>query len=476
MGSRSRAWPIEQLLADSEWLKRLASRVAGHPADAQDAVQDTWLAALRTPPDSDRPAQPWLGSVLRHLVLRRRREAGRRLARERDATSLHPEAADSADEALERLELHRTLAGLVLELEEPFRSTLVQRFFEGRTGAEIARAAGIPEGTVRWRLSEAIARLRCRLDQRLGGRDAWRALLLVRAKEVVLVKLTTKVTIAGAVLLLAMGSSILLRNRGSGPSPSGVVRAIGSSATPLATPTPAVHRQGANEESTSDAVRRVIPRFRGVVGSVAEADREPAPTVAPPRPAYAIPAERWFDFTQQELERLAANCEIRLEAPGVQTLGNVPMEWMNDQRMLAAGVAPEELPLVREVVRDYREAANQALRAWVAVVSGEPDLGRDVDFLHFSNGEHPAVQRMPSYISMRQISEAARRVALELAGQAPVAKVADRAIDETAVLYREQLRQADGFEAALASKLGPERARALRRGPLTGRHRMAGCM
>jgi len=174
---------------------------------------------------------------------------------------------------------------------------------------------------------------------------------------------------------------------------------------------------------------------------------------------------------------LAANCELRLEAPGVHTLGNVPMEWMTEQRMLAAGVAPEELPLVREAVRDYREAANQALRTWVAAVSGEPDLGRDVDFLHFSNGEHPAVQRMPSFTTMRQISEAARRVALELAGQdAPVATLPDRAIDETAALYRRQLRQANAFEAALASKLGSERARALRRGPLTGRHRMAGCM
>jgi hypothetical protein len=66
------------------------------------------------------------------------------------------------------------LVDLVLELDEPFRTTLVRHYFDGDTLADIARRDGIPEGTVRWRHNKAIERLRGRLDARSNGdRRAW---------------------------------------------------------------------------------------------------------------------------------------------------------------------------------------------------------------------------------------------------------------------------------------------------------------
>ena len=57
---------FERLLEHVGWARRLAASLArGH--DAEDLVQDTWVAALRSPPDPGSPAKPWLKSVLRNL-------------------------------------------------------------------------------------------------------------------------------------------------------------------------------------------------------------------------------------------------------------------------------------------------------------------------------------------------------------------------------------------------------------------------
>ena len=111
---------LEQLLANGAWLERLAMRLARQTDDAHDAVQDTWVAALRCPPERDRAPRPWLASVIQRLVYRQRRQMRRREDRERQAMAFMPEAAEPTSDLMERVQLHRTLTDLVLELEEPF--------------------------------------------------------------------------------------------------------------------------------------------------------------------------------------------------------------------------------------------------------------------------------------------------------------------------------------------------------------------
>src|SRR5213075_1521425 len=80
----------------------------------------------------------------------------------------------SPEELLQRHELQQGLARLVAELDEPYRSTILLRFAEGLTPSQIARRLSIPAGTVRWRLKEALARLRSELDRmHKGDRRAW---------------------------------------------------------------------------------------------------------------------------------------------------------------------------------------------------------------------------------------------------------------------------------------------------------------
>jgi hypothetical protein len=74
---------------------------------------------------------------------------------------------------LDQLRLHRLLVDLVLALDEPYRATIVARFVDGCSAAELARSLGIPESTVRGRLREGLGRLRANLDERQGRRKAW---------------------------------------------------------------------------------------------------------------------------------------------------------------------------------------------------------------------------------------------------------------------------------------------------------------
>jgi RNA polymerase sigma factor (sigma-70 family) len=170
--------PIEELLEHADWLRRLAVRLLrGH--DPEDAVQDTWLAALHTPPAAGRPTEPWLAEVLRNFVRKRWRD-GR--VRDRAFCTLGADGelvAPSPHDLLERAQVQRNLVEAVVALEEPYRTAILLRYYEGRSAADIARGGGLPAGTVRWRLSEGIRRLRARLDEaHQGDPNRWQRALL----------------------------------------------------------------------------------------------------------------------------------------------------------------------------------------------------------------------------------------------------------------------------------------------------------
>jgi RNA polymerase sigma factor (sigma-70 family) len=207
----------EQLLADADWLKRLAVRLAGDADDADDLVQESWIAAWRRQPDPGRPLRPWLAKVARDLAGMKRRADGRRALR--DEAWAERGVAASPEELLERVRLHRLLVDLVLELEEPQRSTILARFVEGRSAADLARALGVPESTVRGRLRDGLARLRTRLDERGGSRKAWAPGVLAFARGGMHVAKTGKLLVAFvallALLLIGVGWQVTRRMSGS---------------------------------------------------------------------------------------------------------------------------------------------------------------------------------------------------------------------------------------------------------------------
>jgi len=165
----------EELLAHADWLSRLARTLVGDAA-APDLVQDTFEVALTRPPRRDGPLRPWLAGVARNVARMRARAGARRARREESAA---PAAdAPSPEDLVTRVETQQLVARIVLELEEPFRSTLLLRYYEGLTAAAIADAQGVPAGTVRWRLKEAIGRVRAELDRHHDGdRRRWAVML-----------------------------------------------------------------------------------------------------------------------------------------------------------------------------------------------------------------------------------------------------------------------------------------------------------
>ncbi len=171
---------VAALLEHAAWARALAAHLVHGAADADDLVQETWLAALRRPPETDRPLRPWLATVLRRLASRRRRDDGRRARRETAAAAREDETTvPASDEIASALEARRLLGVAVSELPEPFRTTVYLRYYDGLDGNEVAARTGVPPGTARWRLARGIALLRERLDARTpGGRGAWCALLL----------------------------------------------------------------------------------------------------------------------------------------------------------------------------------------------------------------------------------------------------------------------------------------------------------
>ncbi len=166
----------ELLLAHADWVRRLAVRLVRDPALAEDLAQETWMAVLLHPPSQDRPLRPWLGQVLRNLVIMWARGRGRRIRREQVVAPSAEAPEPSPESLVARVEAQRVLTDLVLALSEPVRETVLLRYIQGLSAADIARRQKIPAGTVRWRLKEGLDQLRSQLDRRAGGdRQAWRA-------------------------------------------------------------------------------------------------------------------------------------------------------------------------------------------------------------------------------------------------------------------------------------------------------------
>jgi RNA polymerase sigma-70 factor (ECF subfamily) len=171
---------IEDLLQESRWLRRLARHLVADPAEADDVAQQTYLAALTSPPPVDREVRPWLTRVARNVIRSRYRTDRRRRRREKAAVELADVAAP--DLLLEQVELQRLLAELVAELPEPYRAVIVLRFYRDCSAADIATAVLVPAATIRWRIQRGLELLRAGLDRRHGGRGDWRPALTAFAR------------------------------------------------------------------------------------------------------------------------------------------------------------------------------------------------------------------------------------------------------------------------------------------------------
>ncbi len=167
----------EELLLHTEWMLAMAVSLVGDRSRADDIVQGAWTAAVESPPRSRVALGAWLHGVVRNLSRQSHRQESRR--RRREAIVAKSELQfDSAEELVARAELQRVIIDSVLSLDEPYRTTVILRFFEDRTPHEIANRDAVPVKTVWTRLSRALQQLRSRLNREYGDQDQWRSILI----------------------------------------------------------------------------------------------------------------------------------------------------------------------------------------------------------------------------------------------------------------------------------------------------------
>ncbi len=146
----------------------VASRA--RPGDVDDVVSETFLTAFRTRARYDRTyddARPWLLGIATNVLRHHRRSEGRRVTRLRAGAhapetelDLAESVAAAVDVAAETDRVARALA----RLDDRYRDILLLAAGADLTYDEIARALGVPIGTVRSRLARGRRRLRELLD------------------------------------------------------------------------------------------------------------------------------------------------------------------------------------------------------------------------------------------------------------------------------------------------------------------------
>src|SRR6185503_6964604 len=130
------------LLAHREWVRTVARAVVRDPNAADDVEQETWLAALRSPPRHGGALRGWLGAVVRSRARREGRSESRRAVREE--TTARSESTMSAAELAEIADTHRRVVQAVVELAEPYRQTILLRYFEGLAVGDVAARMAVP--------------------------------------------------------------------------------------------------------------------------------------------------------------------------------------------------------------------------------------------------------------------------------------------------------------------------------------------
>jgi len=139
----------------------VAFRLLGHREDAEDVVQEAFLAALdniRTF-DTSRRFGPWLYRIVVTRGLNFRKSRSRRAAEpleDAGVASREPGPAAAAEQA----GLKATVVAALGQLPERQRMVVQLFDLDGFTGAEIAAMLGVSPGTVRWYLFEARQSLR----------------------------------------------------------------------------------------------------------------------------------------------------------------------------------------------------------------------------------------------------------------------------------------------------------------------------
>jgi RNA polymerase sigma factor (sigma-70 family) len=259
----------------------LALHFCGNTNDAEDALQATFLVAMKKVDsfDAKQPCAPWLLGILAGEA----RNVARRTRRQQD-TPLHdrPDGAPGPLDHAERQELVANLRAQVETLPLEQRQVLLLQLQHGLQPAEIAEVLALAPGTVRMRIHRGLLALRRILPAGLGalfasmlpgqGLASVRTKVLSAARQLLPVRTTIGLATGtlGALAmkkmfaLVALVATLLLAWSVWPPrdevAPASAVEKVESASAELAAPT----QQNAGESSIAlPAQREPVPIHRG---------------------------------------------------------------------------------------------------------------------------------------------------------------------------------------------------------------------
>src|SRR5688500_4451746 len=161
----------ERARGELAWLRGLARTLVRGDDAVDEVCQETLIAAWRSTLPADDGRRGWLARVARNVAVRAHVRSRRRARRE--AAAARREAQPAAADVVDRFALQQDVARAVEALAEPYRTTILLRFWEDQPPRTIAARMAVPVETVRTRIKRGVALLRGELDERHGGRVAW---------------------------------------------------------------------------------------------------------------------------------------------------------------------------------------------------------------------------------------------------------------------------------------------------------------
>ena len=222
---------VEMLQHHASFVRSLAERLIRDPGHAADASQAAWLACLEREAEPPQRPRAWLARVVTNEARMGWRGATRRRARETRVA--RPEALPATVDDVVRAETVRRVAEAVLSLGEPYRTTVLRRYYEGQPPRVIAHETGVPVETVKSRLKRAHERLRVVLEgEAPPRRAAWLAVLAAPLRPLAGiggVLMTSKSWAAVAVLVVGL-AGLVAWGVGGGLASSPATRVAGDDA------------------------------------------------------------------------------------------------------------------------------------------------------------------------------------------------------------------------------------------------------
>ena len=154
-------------------LLHTAMNILGNPQDAEEAVNDTYMALWNTiPPERPDPLAGYVHRTGRNIALNKHRHLSAQKRNSQYDVSLEELAGilptPSFEELLDARELGRAIDRFLDTISKENRILFLRRYWFGDSVREISRSVGISENTVSVRLSRLRAQLKNHLIEKEG--------------------------------------------------------------------------------------------------------------------------------------------------------------------------------------------------------------------------------------------------------------------------------------------------------------------